>query len=115
MALERRRFVNKIEFLTSVGYGDGSPDYREKAGVMGSGPYRVITNQALFGFDAQTRRMVLLEVLPGKKPSDIQELLEFELIISPGLKNMAEPDSSDVKILREACDPEGYFLKRKVR
>jgi len=115
MALERRRFVNKIEFLTSVGYGDGSPDYREKAGVMGSGPYRVITNQALFGFDAQTRRMVLFEVLPGKKPSDIQELVEFELMISPGLKNMAEPDTADLKILREACDPEGYFLKRKVR
>lgn len=47
MALEKRRFVNQVEFLTSIGYGDGSPDYRDKAGVMGAGPYRVITNQAL--------------------------------------------------------------------
>ncbi len=31
MALEKRRFIEKLEFLTSIGYGDGSPDYREKA------------------------------------------------------------------------------------
>ncbi len=115
MALERRRFVNKIEFLTSVGFGDGSPDYREKAGVLGSGPYRVITNQALFGFDRETRRMELLEVLPGRKPSDIQGLVEFELMISPRIREMAVPGPDDLRILREICDPEGYFLKRRVR
>jgi glutaconate CoA-transferase subunit B len=30
MALEKRRFVKKLDFLTSIGFGDGSPDYREK-------------------------------------------------------------------------------------
>jgi len=115
MALEKRRFVEKVEFLTSIGYGDGSPKYREKAGVTGEGPYRVITNQALFGFDKKTRRMMLLEVLPGRKASDIQDLVEFELLVSPDLKEMAEPTDADLKLLREVCDPDGYFLNRKVK
>ncbi len=115
MALEKRRFAEKISFVTSIGYGDGSPDYRKKAGVYGSGPYRVITNQALFGFCEKTRRMMLLEVLPGKKPEDIQELVGFELLISPDLKEMAMPSEEDKKILYEKCDPDGYFLKRAVQ
>ena len=113
MALEKRRFVEKLDFVTSIGFGDGSADYRKKAGVMGSGPYRVITNQALFGFDEDTHRMMLLEVLPGKTAGDIQELVSFELLISPDLKEMKEPSADDLRILREECDPDGYFLKRK--
>mgnify|MGYP001178281884 FL=1 len=115
MALEPRRFSNELDFVTSIGYGDGSPDYREKAGVSGSGPYRVITNEALFGFDAKTRRMTLLEVLPGRTADDIQKKVSFELIISPNLKEMAEPSADDLKLLREKCDPDGYFLARKLK
>jgi len=114
MALEKRRFVEKLDFVSSIGFGDGSPDYREKAGVLGSGPYRVITNQALFGFDEKTRRMILLEVLPGKTPEDIQKLVSFQLLISPDLKEMKEPSEEDLCMLREECDPDGYFLKRQV-
>jgi glutaconate CoA-transferase subunit B len=113
MALEKRRFVEKLDFVTSIGFGDGSPDYRKKAGVMGSGPYRVITNQALFGFDEETHRMILLEVLPGKTANDIQELVSFQLLISPDLKEMKEPSTEDLRLLREKCDPDGYFLKRE--
>jgi glutaconate CoA-transferase subunit B len=97
MVLEKRRFVKKLDFVTSIGYGDGSTDYRVKAGVQGSGPYRVITDKALFGFDKES-----------------QELVEFELLISPDLREMKEPSEEDIVILREKCDPDGYFLKRKV-
>lgn len=115
MALEKRRFTQKVDFLTSIGFGDGSADYREKAGVSGAGPYRVITNQALFGFDDSTRRMVLLEVAPGKTAGEIQNLVGFDLLISPDLKQMVEPTSEDLRLLREVCDPDGYFLNRQVR
>jgi glutaconate CoA-transferase subunit B len=114
MALEKRRFVEICDFVTSIGYGDGSPDYREKAGVMGSGPYRVITNQALFGFDEKTKRMTLLEVAPGVKASDVQDKVGFELIIPKEIKTMAEPTDEDLRLLREEIDPEGYFLGRKI-
>ena len=115
MALEKRRFVKQVDFVTSIGYGDGSPDYREKAGVMGSGPYRVITQHALFGFDEGTRRMKLLEVAPGKTPEDIQDNVSFELLVDSNLKEMTVPTEKDLKILKEDIDPEGYFLKRTTR
>jgi glutaconate CoA-transferase subunit B len=112
--LERRRFVEKVDFITSVGYGDGSPDYREKAGVMGAGPYRVITHQALFGFDGATRRMKLLEIAPGLKPDDIQDKVGFELIMPKEVETMKEPTTEDLRLLRE-IDREGYFLGRKIK
>jgi glutaconate CoA-transferase subunit B len=59
--------------------------------------------------------MVLLEVLPGKTAKDIQELVSFELLVSKDLKEMAEPTAEDLRLLREVCDPEGYFLNRKVK
>ncbi|MFC1880266.1 CoA-transferase subunit beta [Thermodesulfobacteriota bacterium] len=114
MTLENRRFVEKLDFLTSIGFGDGSPDYREKAGVMGSGPYRVITHEALFGFDEKNRRMTLLEVAPGKKPEQIQEKVSFALQVSADLREMKAPSEEDLRLLRDVCDPEGYFLARKV-
>ncbi len=113
MPLEKRRFVERVDFITSIGFGDGSPDYRERAGVMGAGPYRVITHQALFGYDKRTRRMMLLEVAPGLTPEDIQDKVGFELIIPKEVKTMQEPSAEDLKLLRE-IDPEGYFLKRRI-
>ena len=62
---EGRRFVPKVDFLTSPGYLDG-PGAREKAGLpRGTGPHRVVTSKALFGFDEATRKMILLSVLRG--------------------------------------------------
>ncbi|HOV86153.1 MAG TPA: CoA-transferase [Syntrophobacteraceae bacterium] len=115
MALEPRRFVPQLDFVTSIGFGDGSPDYRKKSGVMGSGPYRVITNEALFGFDEETKRMVLLEAAKGRTPEDIQKKVSFDLLVSPDLKEMAEPSEEDLRLLREECDPDGYFLARKLK
>lgn len=114
MQLEKRRFVNQLDFVTSVGYGDGSPDYRDKAGVMGSGPYRVITNQALFGFCEETRRMKLLEVRAGITPQEIQDSVGFDLLISDEVKEMKEPTSQDLDLLRDKIDAEGYILKKKI-
>lgn len=115
MALEKRRFTEKLDFITSIGYGDGSPDYRERAGVMGSGPYRVITDKAVFGFDDKTKKMMLLETAPGQKTTDIQDKVAFELVIPDKVKTMEEPTAEDVRLLRGVIDPEGYFLRRKVK
>jgi len=82
---------------------------------MGSGPYRVITNEALFGFDDETHRMMLLEAAPGRTAEDIQKKVSFELLISPDLQEMKEPGAQDLKLLREECDPDGFFLARKLK
>jgi glutaconate CoA-transferase subunit B len=112
--LERRRFRKKIHFVTNIGYGDGSVDYRRRAGVLGSGPWRVITHMAVFGFDEATKKMMLLEAAPGYTINDILERMEFKPIIpDEGVKMMTEPTTEDIKILKE-IDPEGLFLARKI-
>ena len=55
MMHEPRRFVPRVDFITSPGYLDGTPEARERAGLpAGTGPWRVATSQALFGFDDST-------------------------------------------------------------
>src|SRR3972149_5308073 len=52
--LERRKFVNKLDFMSSPGYLDGTPGARERAGLpANTGPYKVITQEAVFDFDEE--------------------------------------------------------------
>ena len=57
---EKRKFVKKVDFISSPGYLDGLSGARERAGLpAGTGPYRVITPEAGFGYDEETRYMKL--------------------------------------------------------
>ena len=74
-----------------------------------------ITIVSQFGFDEKKRRMMLLEIASGLKLEDIQDKVEFELIMPNQIKTMAEPKDKDLKLLREVIDPEGYFIKREIK
>src|SRR5205085_6709299 len=57
---DKRRFVEKLDFLTTPGYLTG-PGAREAAGLSpGTGPYRVITDLAIMGYHEETKRMEVL-------------------------------------------------------
>ena len=59
-----RAFVEKVDFVTSVGHG-GGPGDREKLGLRGKGPTRVITDLGILEPDPETRELVLTHVHPG--------------------------------------------------
>ena len=64
---DRRRFVEKLDFLTTPGYLTG-PGAREAAGLPpGTGPYRVITDLAVLGYHETTRRMAGPEPAPRRR------------------------------------------------
>src|SRR5438876_4749446 len=76
---DRRRFVEKLDFLTTPGYLTG-PGAREAAGLPpGTGPYRVITDLAVLGFHEQTRRMEVLSLHPGVHLDQVRNATGFEL------------------------------------
>ena len=110
MGLEKRRFVNKLDFLTSIGFGDGSARYREKAGVMGSGPYRVITQLGVYGFDDRTKRLKLASLHPGITIEEVKENSGFEIIVPEKFRKSPEPTAEHLRILREEIDPAGIVL-----
>lgn len=111
MRQDRRRFVETLDFLTTPGYLDG-PGARERVGLpAGTGPYRVITQLGLFGFEESVKRMQLLAVHPGVSVADVIEATSFELIIPDDVTTTEPPPAQVVDVLREV-DPTGMVIGR---
>jgi glutaconate CoA-transferase subunit B len=108
MQHEKRKFVNKVDYLTSPGWLDGAGG-RERAGLTGKGPSKVITNMAIMGFDDTTKEMVLESYYPGITPQKILDNMEFEVDIS-NAKELRPPTNEEIIVLREKCDPQGLIL-----
>jgi glutaconate CoA-transferase subunit B len=109
---EKRRFVEKVDFITTPGYIDG-PGAREKAGLPpGTGPYRVFTDKALLDFEEKTKKMRLIGLLPGITLEDVIENTGFELLTSETLKKVPPPTTEELKVLREKVDPHRIVISR---
>lgn len=108
MQHEKRKFVNKVDYLTSPGWLDG-PRGRERAGLTGKGPSKVITNMAIMGFDKITKKMILESCYPGFTPEQILENMAFDVDISQA-KELVPPSKEELRILREKCDPQRLII-----
>jgi glutaconate CoA-transferase subunit B len=110
MKHDRRRFVEQVDFITTPGYLDG-PGARARAGLpAGSGPYRVVTDLALLGYDDQTKRMKLLAVNPGVTVEQVVENTGFELIIPEEVRENEPPTEEELRTLREEIDPQRLYI-----
>lgn len=106
----KRTFVNKLDFLTTPGYLDG-PGARERVGLpRGTGPYRVITQLGVYGFDEKTKRLQLVSLHPGISVEEVKENSSFEILIPDKVKTSPEPTKEDLRILRQEIDPAGIVL-----
>ena len=113
---ERRRFVKKVDFLTSPGYLDGTPGARERAGLpRDTGPWRVATSKALYGFDDHTRQMVLLGVLRGLSADEVLKEMEFTALVNEKVEELEAPTPEELRILREEIDPARAIIGRAAR
>jgi glutaconate CoA-transferase subunit B len=109
---DARRFVEKVDFITTPGYLDG-PGAREKAGLAdNTGPHKVITNMAVMGYDPDSKRMRVESIHKGYTFEDVQENTGFELLKAPEVVETAEPDAEELRILREEVDPNRYIIGR---
>jgi glutaconate CoA-transferase subunit B len=109
---DRRRFVEKLDFLTTPGYLTG-PGAREAAGLPpGGGPFRVITDLAVLGYHDETRRMQVLSPHPGVGLEQVRAATGFELGVQEPLGTTPPPTEQELQILREEVDPHRYLLGR---
>jgi acyl CoA:acetate/3-ketoacid CoA transferase beta subunit len=106
---DKRRFVEKVDFITTPGYLDG-PGARERAGLPeGTGPYRVITQLGVYGFDPETKKLQLLAVHPGVTVKDIQANSSFEILIPEQVQTTRPPTEEERELLHE-IDPTGMAI-----
>jgi len=109
--LDRRKFVRKLDFMSSPGYLDGSAGARERAGMPSeTGPYRVVTERAIFGFDEETRRMQLLSVAPWSSVDEVLGQMEFQPLVAADLGSLDPPTEDELSILRADIDPGGRTI-----
>ncbi len=110
---DRRRFVKKVDFITTPGYLTG-PGSREKAGLPAKcGPYKVISTLGLMGFDPITARMRVESLHPGVTREDIVENTSFELLFNDPLVTTPKPTTEELSVLREQVDPQGLIIGKR--
>jgi glutaconate CoA-transferase subunit B len=110
---DRRKFVERVDFITSPGYLSG-PGAREAAGLPpGTGPYKVISTLAVMGFDPLSKRMRVESLHPGVTRQDIIANTGFDMAFSDALRVTEEPSQQELEILRNEVDPTGSIIGRQ--
>ena len=110
MRHDKRRFVKKLDFLTSPGYLTGS-QAREKAGLApGSGPYRVVSNLGIMGFHPESKRMMLLATQPNVTIEQVLENTSFEMLVADEVGQNPPPTAEELRLLRDEIDCERLYI-----
>jgi glutaconate CoA-transferase subunit B len=107
MAHERRRFVERVDYVTSPGHGAGG-DWRARAGLPGEGPSAVITTLGFFRFDPTSREMVLASTHPGVTVAAVRRQTGWPLRLAPELGETPPPTAEELAMIRR-FDPEGFW------
>jgi glutaconate CoA-transferase subunit B len=110
MRQDRRRFLEKVDFITTPGYLTG-PGAREAAGLPpNTGPYRVVTNLAVLGFHPETRRMQLLATQPGVRVQEVIDNTGFDLALAEIIETNPPPTPEEIHLLRNEIDKDRLYI-----
>ena len=96
----RRTLVERLDFLTTVGHGDG-PGARERLDLRGAGPTAVITDLGVLEPDPVTRRLTLVEVQAGLAIDEARGATGWDLDVAGDARITAPPTREELSELRE--------------
>jgi glutaconate CoA-transferase, subunit B len=94
-----RTFVERLDFVTSVGFGEGG-DHRERLGFRGSGPQAVITDVGVLEPDPETRELVLAQLHPGATAEQARAATGWQLRIAADVGVTEPPSVEELGVLR---------------
>ncbi len=106
---QKRRFPEKVDFLTSAGYLDGKGG-RAKAGLRGKGPVAVVTDIGMLEPDGNGE-MMLTALHPGKTAQEAIDNTGWPLKVAASVRTTEPVTESELRILRQELDPNGIYLK----
>ena len=107
MKHEKRRFVEKVDFITSPGFLSGGSS-RKDSGLVTGGMYRVVTDLAILGFDEESKAMKVEALHPGVTAEEVQDNTGFDIIVDPKAKITEPPQEQEIQVLHE-LDPERLY------
>jgi glutaconate CoA-transferase, subunit B len=96
----KRAFVDKLDFITSVGHLTGG-DSRQRAGLTGAGPTAVITDLCVLEPDPESRELTVTTIHPGVERSQIDAATGWRVRYAEQVGSTALPDDAELRALRE--------------
>ena len=106
---QKRRFPEKVDFMTSAGFLSGRAE-REATGVRGGGMLAVVTDIGILEPD-ESGEMVLTALHPGKTVEEAKENTGWELKVATTVRTTDPVTEKELHILRNDLDPSGIHLK----
>lgn len=105
---EKRRFVERVDFLTSPGFVGGKEKWKQLK-LQGGGPYAVITNLCTMKFDDVTGEMMVTSLHPGITIEKVWENTPWKVKVSDKLEQTPPISAEELAALR-ALDPQRTYL-----
>ena len=100
MAQGKRSFVDRLDFVTSLGHGEGG-DHRARLGVTTKGPTRLMTDLAIFEPDPGTKEMTVTSIHPGVTREQIRENTGWPVRFADAVAETPAPSAAELEVLRE--------------
>ncbi len=95
-----RTFVERLDFRTTVGHGDGPGD-RDRLGFTGAGPTGVITDLGVLEPDPVSKELVLTQVHGGVSVEEVRAATGWDLRVADQLRVSEPPSDEELAGLRE--------------
>jgi glutaconate CoA-transferase, subunit B len=110
----KRRFAEKVDFITCPGYLDGKPGQREAAGLRtGTGPATVITDLGLYTFARGEMVLKSIHTGCGVTLERVRAETGWDLKVASDLSDTVPPTKEELKMLREKVDPTNIWVGGK--
>jgi glutaconate CoA-transferase subunit B len=100
MAQGKRSFADKLDFITSLGHGEGG-DHRQRLGAKTKGPTRLMTDLCVFEPDPTTKEMIVTSIHPGVTREQIQDNTGWPVRYAAKVAETPPPTATELEVLRE--------------
>ena len=108
-----RTFVERCDYVSTVGWGSGGAEARKKLGIPGGGPKYCVTPLCIMDFTEEEKRLRLRSVHPGVSVDEVQEKTGFPLVIPAQVPTTELPTAEELAVLRTRVDRAGT-LRREI-
>ncbi|MBI3914602.1 MAG: CoA-transferase [Chloroflexi bacterium] len=115
IAHEKRRFVERVSYVTSPGNGDAEStfsgkDFRARVGLPRGRASAVITTRCVLGFDEKTGESFLRSFHPGQTVDAVRAETGWDLRVAPDARETTPPTADELEIIRR-YDPQGFWTR----